>query len=53
MDDLDFALRLVERGVALAPGRGFGPGGRGFLRIALVRPLEDLLRAARTIREAL
>ncbi|APD09339.1 MULTISPECIES: aminotransferase class I/II-fold pyridoxal phosphate-dependent enzyme [Thermus] len=53
VDDLDFALRLVERGVALAPGQGFGPGGRGFVRIALVRPLEDLLRAARIIREAL
>jgi aspartate/methionine/tyrosine aminotransferase len=53
VDDLDFALRLVERGVALAPGRGFGPGGVGWVRIALVRPLEELLRAAETLREAL
>ncbi|KHG66421.1 succinyldiaminopimelate aminotransferase [Thermus sp. 2.9] len=50
LDDLDFALRLVERGVAVAPGRGFGPGGKGFIRIALVRPLPELLRAAEGIR---
>ncbi len=53
VDDLEFALSLVERGVALAPGRGFGPGGVGWVRIALVRPLEELLRAAETLREAL
>jgi len=53
VDDLEFGLRLVERGVALAPGRGFGPGGKGFVRIALVRPLEELLEAAKRIREAL
>jgi aspartate/methionine/tyrosine aminotransferase len=53
VDDLEFALNLVEQGVALAPGRGFGPGGVGWVRIALVRPLEELLRAAETLREAL
>ena len=44
VDDLEFGL---------APGRGFGPGGKGFVRIALVRPLEELLEAAKRIREAL
>ncbi|NHK39307.1 aminotransferase class I/II-fold pyridoxal phosphate-dependent enzyme [Thermus thermophilus] len=53
VDDLEFCLSLVEGGVALAPGRGFGPGGKGFVRIALVRPLAELLEAARRIREAL
>ncbi|WP_038055255.1 aminotransferase class I/II-fold pyridoxal phosphate-dependent enzyme [Thermus amyloliquefaciens] len=53
VDDLEFALRLVERGVAVAPGRGFGPGGKGFVRIALVRPLEELKEAARLLKEAL
>lgn len=53
VDDLEFALGLVERGVALAPGRGFGPGGKGFVRIALVRPLAELLEAAKRIRGAL
>jgi len=53
VDDLEFALSLVERGVALAPGRGFGPGGKGWVRIALVRPLKELLEAARILKEAL
>jgi aspartate/methionine/tyrosine aminotransferase len=53
VDDLEFALSLVEEGVALAPGRGFGPGGQGFVRLALVRPLGELLQAAQTLRQAL
>ncbi|TFU26430.1 aminotransferase class I/II-fold pyridoxal phosphate-dependent enzyme [Thermus tengchongensis] len=53
VDDLEFTLSLVERGVALAPGRGFGPGGKGWVRIALVRPLKELLEAARILKEAL
>lgn len=53
LDDLEFPLGLVEQGVALAPGRGFGPGGKGFVRMALVRPVEELLRAAQILRRAL
>ncbi|WP_234554259.1 aminotransferase class I/II-fold pyridoxal phosphate-dependent enzyme [Thermus caliditerrae] len=53
VDDLEFTLSLVERGVALAPGRGFGPGGKGWVRIALVQPLKELLEAARILKEAL
>ncbi len=53
VDDLDFALRLLEEGVAVAPGRGFGPGGRGFIRLALVRPEAELLQAAEAIHRAL
>jgi aspartate/methionine/tyrosine aminotransferase len=34
----DFCVNLVkETGVALAPGRGFGPRGEGFVRFALVQ----------------
>ncbi|WP_298631547.1 aminotransferase class I/II-fold pyridoxal phosphate-dependent enzyme [uncultured Thermus sp.] len=53
VDDLEFALSLVERGVAVAPGRGFGPGGKGHVRLALVQPVERLLEAARILKEAL
>ncbi len=53
VDDLEFALSLVERGVAVAPGRGFGPGGKGQVRLALVQPVERLLEAARILKEAL
>ncbi len=50
LDDLDFALRLVqEAGVAVAPGQGFGPGGRGYVRFALVQPPEVLEEAARRV----
>ena len=50
MDDVAFALRLVEEaGVALAPGQGFGPGGKGYVRFALVQPPEVLREAARRL----
>ena len=50
MDDVAFALRLAEEaGVALAPGQGFGPGGKGYVRFALVQPPEVLEEAARRI----
>ncbi len=33
---------LDQTGIALTPGSGFGPGGAGWLRMALVRPVEEL-----------
>lgn len=46
MSDLEFAKNLVaETGVALSPGRAFGPGGVGHIRFALVQP-EYILREA-------
>ena len=42
-----YALRLLdERGIAVAPGPFFGPGGEGHVRIALVPTLADCQRAA-------
>ena len=41
--------RLLERGIVLAPGEYFGPGGEGHLRLALVPTLEDCRRAARLL----
>jgi aspartate/methionine/tyrosine aminotransferase len=50
LDDLQFCQQLVaETGVALAPGRGFGPGGVGFVRFALVQPVERLTAAAEAV----
>jgi LL-diaminopimelate aminotransferase len=40
-DDEAYALRLMEKGVIVAPGRAFGAGGEGYIRIALVPGLED------------
>ncbi|HJQ28583.1 MAG TPA: succinyldiaminopimelate transaminase [Rubrobacter sp.] len=44
-DDEAYALRLMEEGIIVAPGRSFGNGGEGYVRIALVPPLEDCRRA--------
>ena len=40
-DDEAYALRLMEAGIIVAPGRAFGAGGEGYIRIALVPGLED------------
>jgi alanine-synthesizing transaminase len=46
---IDFALRLMEEAeVAVAPGRGFGEMGEGYVRIALV---ENELRLKQAIRQ--
>src|ERR687886_705805 len=44
-DDEAYALRLMEEGIIVAPGRAFGAGGEGYIRIALVPDLEQCLRA--------
>ncbi len=46
-DDLAFAKALVaQTGVALSPGRAFGPGGVGYVRFAVVQPEEVLCQSA-------
>jgi succinyldiaminopimelate transaminase len=40
---------LLERGVILTPGSYFGEAGDGYLRLALVPPLEECRRAAEII----
>lgn len=53
-DDERCASELLERsGVALTPGSGFGDAGRGWLRMALVRPLPELLQAVTRLMDAL
>jgi aspartate/methionine/tyrosine aminotransferase len=43
LDSEQFCARLLEAsGVCLTPGNGFGPGGEGFARLALVHPIEQL-----------
>ncbi len=43
---IDFCTALVaDTGVALSPGRGFGPSGEGYVRFALVHPPEVLSAA--------
>jgi len=44
-DDEAYALRLMEEGIIVAPGRSFGAGGEGYVRVALVPGVEDCRRA--------
>lgn len=49
-DDLRFVQALVDAtGVLVAPGSGFGPGGAGHVRIAMVQPPALLDEAIRRI----
>lgn len=46
----DFATRLLDTtGVFVTPGANFGPGGEGYVRIALTAPDERIAEAARRI----
>ena len=48
--DEQLASELLEHcGVALTPGSGFGDAGLGWLRLALVRPVEELEDAVRRL----
>jgi alanine-synthesizing transaminase len=54
MGSIDFALKLMrDAEVAVAPGRGFGENGEGFLRIALVENENRIRQAVRQIKRAL
>jgi alanine-synthesizing transaminase len=54
MGSLEFAKKLVtEAKVAVSPGVGFGPGGEGFVRFALVENDQRIGQALRGIRAAL
>ncbi len=52
-DDLAMTERLLEHGVVVSPGRLFGPGGEGYIRLALVPGLEECKQAAEVLKECL
>jgi alanine-synthesizing transaminase len=50
----EFATLLVQEAkVAVSPGSGFGPGGEGFVRFALVENEQRITQAVRGLRKAL
>jgi len=54
MTSLEFAMMCVQEAkVAMSPGSGFGPGGEGFVRFALVENEHRINQAARGLRRAL
>lgn len=52
-DDLAVSDRLLSGGVVASPGRFFGRGGEGFLRLALVPTIEECEAAVEVVQECL
>lgn len=49
----DFAVALLRRvGVVVIPGNAFGRYGEGYVRVALVKPVEELAHAVQLIGES-
>jgi succinyldiaminopimelate transaminase len=48
-DDVGVAARLLEAGVVVSPGRVFGPGGEGYIRLALVPAVEECGEAVEAV----
>ncbi|HEX2063277.1 MAG TPA: aminotransferase class I/II-fold pyridoxal phosphate-dependent enzyme [Acidimicrobiales bacterium] len=54
MGSLEFSKLLVREGrVATSPGIGFGPGGEGYVRFALIENEQRIGQAVRNMRRAL
>ena len=54
MGSLEFSKFLISEGkVAVSPGMGFGPGGEGFVRFALIENEQRIGQAVRSLRRAL
>ncbi|MCL1593654.1 MAG: aminotransferase class I/II-fold pyridoxal phosphate-dependent enzyme [Actinomycetia bacterium] len=52
-DDLAVSDMLLEHGIVVSPGRIFGSGGKGYIRLALVPTLDACTAAADALRDAL
>lgn len=52
-DDLAVTGRLLDRGIVVSPGRAFGAGGEGYIRLALVPTLEECRQAVEVVVETL
>ena len=52
-DDVAVTGTLLSAGVVVSPGRAFGAGGEGYLRLALVPTVEECERAVEVVRRCL
>ena len=50
---LKFADKMLEKGVVVTPGVGFGPAGEGYVRMALTQPLNRIEEALVRMKKAL
>jgi LL-diaminopimelate aminotransferase len=46
-DSVDFAAKLLETGVIVTPGIGFGAQGKTYVRISITRPKEEIKEACK------
>jgi alanine-synthesizing transaminase len=54
MGSVEFCKFLIkEAQVAASPGVGFGPGGEGYVRFALIENEQRIAQAVRNLRGAL
>jgi alanine-synthesizing transaminase len=54
MDSVEFCSLIVrDADVALSPGVGFGPGGEGFVRFALIENEKRIQQAIRNLKRGL
>lgn len=52
-DDVAVAERLLTRGIVVSPGRAFGAGGEGFVRLALIPTLDETQQATEVLKACL
>ncbi|MDE0437492.1 MAG: aminotransferase class I/II-fold pyridoxal phosphate-dependent enzyme [bacterium] len=52
-DDVAMTERLLDEGVVVSPGRVFGPGGEGYIRLALVPTLDQCEQAVEVVANCL
>jgi len=50
---IEFASRLIDAGVIVAPGIGFGKYGEGYIRFSITQPKERIEEACERIKRAL
>ncbi len=50
-DDIEATNRLLEGGIVVSPGRFFGEGGEGYLRLALVPSVEECEEAVEVVQK--
>ncbi len=52
-DSMKFVMKLIEVGVVITPGIGFGEYGEGFVRFALTQPIDRIKEALERISKVL
>lgn len=53
MDSMGFSKKVLEKGVMVTPGIGFGTYGEGFIRFALTIPVERITEACERMQSAM